>query len=170
MRRLSRRRWRWIWEQVAQVATELTARDDVVDVVTIDVAPDSLVTSASGSRTPGPSDPTGAAVVARDELAPDVVERWIRQMRRDLQEVHAAVLRVRRIVWLLDHRGDRRADGEAGSGACQACDRWVSGSAVDRLRAGLCGACYAAWRRWARTAPDPADRLAFVAWRRRQED
>lgn len=42
------------------------------------------------------------------------------------------------------------------SGHCAACSRWVEGTAVDRLRAGYCEACYRAWDRAGRP-----DRVQF---------
>lgn len=53
-----------------------------------------------------------------------------------------------------------------GAGYCGCCSRWVSGSATDRLRAGLCDACRQAVRRL--TDRDPTlDRGAAIARRRR---
>jgi hypothetical protein len=52
-----------------------------------------------------------------------------------------------------------------GSGNCQACERWVSGSAGDRIRAGLCEACRVAVRRMMATDPS-LERAAAVARRR----
>lgn len=48
----------------------------------------------------------------------------------------------------------------AGAGDCQACDRVVTGTPNDRLRAGYCAACYMAWDRAGRP-----DRVAFEATR-----
>lgn len=42
------------------------------------------------------------------------------------------------------------------SGHCNACTRWVEGTANDRLRAGYCAACYRAWDRAGRP-----DRVQF---------
>lgn len=49
-----------------------------------------------------------------------------------------------------------------GAGTCQACERDVTGSAVDRLKSGYCPACYIAWGRAGRP-----DRAQFAAGRRK---
>jgi hypothetical protein len=52
-----------------------------------------------------------------------------------------------------------------GSGECQACSRWVSGSATDRIRSGLCDAC----RKWVRRTMerDQVERGEAMLQRRR---
>ena len=58
---------------------------------------------------------------------------------------------------------ERKASG----GDCLACGRFVSGSVDDRLRAGLCVACYHHHRRWA-IEHDNADRGDWMLARRRE--
>jgi len=53
-----------------------------------------------------------------------------------------------------------------GSGACSCCTRWVSGSATDRIRRGLCETCRQAVRRMVATDPN-LETSAAVARRRR---
>ena len=51
---------------------------------------------------------------------------------------------------------------------CEACRRWVPGSATDRLRSGFCDACRKAWERFSDVCDrrgEIADRAAFVARR-----
>lgn len=52
-----------------------------------------------------------------------------------------------------------------GAGACEACKKWVSGGADDRLRAGYCNACRMAWDRQGRP-----DRAEFARSRRALAD
>lgn len=82
-----------------------------------------------------------------------VVERTAAS--RDLAAVRAwdhAKERLARALHDLDHAitalvpANEAEWQPAGSGHCQACKRWVAGSASDRLRSGMCDAC----RTWVR--------------------
>lgn len=55
----------------------------------------------------------------------------------------------------------------AGAGSCACCARWVSGSANDRLRSGLCDACRQSVQRMCHHDPT-MDRGAAIARRRSQ--
>lgn len=62
-----------------------------------------------------------------------------------------------------EHEG--RATSTPGAGHCLACDRWVTGGAADRLRAGFCNACRNSYQRWRRNNAH-GDRAQFIRWRR----
>lgn len=64
-----------------------------------------------------------------------------------------------------DDEHDGRATGQAGTGTCLACDRWVPGTEHDRLRAGFCDTCRKAWERSGRP-----DRAAFIRNRPKSDD
>jgi hypothetical protein len=61
------------------------------------------------------------------------------------------------------HNTDRHPPG---SGACSCCTRWVSGSATDRIRRGLCETCRQAVRRMVANDPN-LETSAAVSRRRR---
>lgn len=50
-----------------------------------------------------------------------------------------------------------------GAGACLCCEELVTGSATDRLKRGLCRACYEAWRRAGRPELTELQRLRRLA-------
>lgn len=62
-----------------------------------------------------------------------------------------------------EHNG--RATTHTGAGTCGACNKWVTGSSNDRLRAGWCNACRVSYQRW-RDRTGHTDRAAFTRWRR----
>lgn len=81
-----------------------------------------------------------------------------------------------KLVWVLNLKPDEALPGHHKTAAsCRACDRTVTGSAEDRLRAGYCDACRKAWARelarWTdERRPGAPDRLAFERQRRALAD
>ena len=64
----------------------------------------------------------------------------VARMRTDVTTLHSIVT-----TWTAKPTTD---DGEPTRGCeCQVCTRWVANTEADRLRAGLCMACYKDWRR-----------------------
>jgi hypothetical protein len=96
----------------------------------------------SGSDAPV-SGGSPSSVVERTALGRELaaVQRWDRAKQRWA-----------RLLEELDHcltalvPADEAEWQAPGSGSCLACQRWVSGSAEDRLRSGMCNAC----RQWVR--------------------
>lgn len=162
----SLRRFRRVAEDLVAAAAEVPDWEDVWHVARIETAPDGVRSSTEPGSRGAHADPVGEAVVARDQAPPDVVTAWCEEWWASMVEALGLLRRAGRLAWLVRHRADARALDGAGVGHCRACERWVPGSAVDRLRAGLCEACYAAWRRWGATATDPGDLGAFLASRR----
>lgn len=103
-----------------------------------------------------------SSVVERTALGRelDAVQRWDRAKQRWA-----------RLLEELDHcltalvPADEAEWQAPGSGSCLACQRWVSGSAEDRLRSGMCDAC----RTWVRRhmEREQAERGDAIAARRR---
>lgn len=63
-----------------------------------------------------------------------------------------------------DHEGHDLAHTGTNGAWCLACERWVPGTADDRIRAGFCNACRMAWNRLVQTDPH-ADRGSFIRQR-----
>lgn len=68
-----------------------------------------------------------------------------------------------------DHEGHDLTRTNTTGGWCQACNRWVLGTADDRIRSGFCSACNMAFARL--IAKDPnADRASFIRHRPKHDD
>lgn len=120
--------------------------------------------ATGGARGGGVARPVEAAVIALDEhgATPDPVALAVARIFASLTAAKAALEDLDRV------RQDVLANPRFGrtsslTGDCQACQRPVSGSANDRLRAGYCDACRMAWERAGRP-----DRPAFERRRRKE--
>ena len=68
-----------------------------------------------------------------------------------------------------EHEGHHLTRTNTTGGWCQACNRWVPGTADDRIRSGFCSACNMAFARL--IAKDPnADRASFIRHRPKHDD
>lgn len=121
-----------------------------------DVAADGLPSQSMGEHgaTGDHGDPTASAAVGNDHLAAKAKEAHLELERAESAIVHA----FRLFTQLAGMTVAPTAADPAGSGNCQRCGRWVSGSQSDRIRSGWCMACYQAWRR-----ADTPDRSEFNA-------
>ncbi|MFM7064367.1 MAG: hypothetical protein ACKO04_12870 [Actinomycetes bacterium] len=102
----------------------------------------------------GHGDPTLGAVMANEQTA-----RMLDDLRAELERAQSAAMHAFRLASSLASAVVPPAEADPpGAGHCQRCERWVAGTASDRLRSAWCAACYARWRR----AGCP-DRSAFNA-------
>lgn len=90
------------------------------------------------------------------------IDTLLAQLLGAATELHSVVLE-----WALPVTDQPTVQRKASGGDCLACARFVSGSVDDRLRAGLCLACYQHHRRWA-IEHDNADRGDWMLARRRE--
>lgn len=91
------------------------------------------------------------------------IDTLLAQLLGAATELHSVVLE-----WALPVTDQPTVQRKASAGGdCLACARFVSGSVDDRLRAGLCLACYQHHRRWA-IEHDNADRGDWMLARRRE--
>jgi hypothetical protein len=101
-----------------------------------------------------------AAALGTSEADQHREDTW--QATSFLVEAVGAIGAMQRRLDLIDQRSTptRTAD-TAGTGSCQACTQWCSGTGEDRLRSGYCNACRVAWDRAGRP-----DRATFNRTRR----
>lgn len=98
-----------------------------------------------------------------DTTVTDVVRNVAEKAYVDLLQIEASYAHLRAKLDLARRLSSPLSRSEkAGAGQCQACERDVTGSAIDRLRSGYCGACYMAWLRQGRP-----DRAQFAKSRRK---
>lgn len=90
------------------------------------------------------------------------IDTLLAQLLTAATELHSVVCE-----WALPVTDQPTVQRKASGGDCLACARFVSGSVDDRLRAGLCTACYHHHRRWA-LEHDNADRGDWMLARRRE--
>lgn len=114
-----------------------------------------------GGGSGGHVDPTLGAVIANEQMS-----RMLDDLTSTLAQLQSLSTHAQRVATSIVGQTVPPAEAEApGAGVCQACDRFVVGSAKDRLRSGWCSACYAKWRRagcpdrsaFNATKDDPAD-------------
>lgn len=67
----------------------------------------------------------------------------------------------RRLTALLTVADDRRGR-QTTVDTCRVCSRTITGAERDKPRQGACQACYAAFRRWGKTADDPSSWESFI--------
>lgn len=160
----------WVsrWQELATLATTIAGRLPELDTLSRHTTdPDGYPTSSlqPGSKG-GTSDPVGELVVNTDERIPfDLVAAWLDDLFNSSRKAWEIARHLERVLWLIDHRGDQQVGRQPSGSACAACDRYVSGSPNDRLRASFCPACYFAWRRWSAEQPDPSP-VRYIIWRR----
>lgn len=82
----------------------------------------------------------------------DTMRRTATQASADLSTLDAIVVELGRAA--VPHSSTVERKPQPGAGQCGACDKWVAGTADDRLRSGFCNACRMAWDRAGR--PDRA--------------
>lgn len=119
--------------------------------------------SDGGSRSTEGTSSTERAALRRDERHhSDPVGRSIAEVFVLLKRMADDSARVHHLVSYIDHVKSA-AEGRVSSlsGECLACSDVVSGAEHDRLRAGLCRACFDKCR-----AEHPADRGAWIARQR----
>lgn len=123
-----------------------------------------------GSDIARPVEHAAIALVEGDQTA-DPIGTQIRLVLGALAEAAGVLAPADRWLRHLAAYGDQAAtpNGDR-SGDCKCCDRVVTGTPNDRLRAGYCDACRMAYTRWTETNPidnDPgAHRLEFEQARR----
>ena len=127
-----------VTEYVIRRMRKLAAQADIeADHVTTSIGFVGTSTDAAVSGG-SPSSVVERTAASKDLLA---VRRWQKaktQWARAVQEMDHALTNL--------VPADEAEWQPPGSGECQACSRWVSGSAADRIRSGLCDAC----RKWVR--------------------
>jgi hypothetical protein len=157
--------WERRWRHVVDAATAMAAAAEILMALTAEGAQDGYsAMGGGGARGSEHADPTTAVALA--DPRSDLVADWLSELTDLARDVWATTGRCERLLWLVEHRGDVRAGRVATGGACLACDRWVAGTTVDRLRSGYCDACRKAFERWRESASDPSDHVAFRQWRR----
>ena len=115
----------------------------------------------------GPSDPTGNAAFTGDTSRADLA-----RVEQNATNAIRALLRCYRQVAGYatgDLTPTEHEHRPSTGGDCEACDRYVPGTASDRLRAGFCLACTKSWSRHSdrfRTTHPQGPRQAFIRWRR----
>lgn len=123
----------------------LTALLVQAHTVYADLAADGLPSGFDGEPTTGGDvgRPTEAAVAQRERL-----QAGMGKVHTDLKAVQVAArtafYSVSTIAGKVEGSDSQLAPGQ---GNCLACDRWVSGTASDRIKASYCEACYKAWCR-----------------------
>lgn len=132
------------------------------------------ITDAGESDSVALDGPTESAAFARLEPARerDWIAVTIREIGDVIREMTRLARRLDRKVSVVLHAGDARYGRPTSlTQPCivDACQNVPVGVGDDRLRSGLCPACYKAWTRWKTDRPgvsDPgADRRAYVAYR-----
>lgn len=123
-------------------------------------------TAGTGTRTTGhpagldrfvtTSDPAAHAARRLDQILRSLIAQTT-----ELQSICA--------TWSTDigPEGQPRLERRASGGDCLACNRYCSGAHDDRLRSGLCVACYHHHRRWS-IEHNTADRGEWMLARRRE--
>jgi hypothetical protein len=105
-----------------------------------------------GGGNGGHGDPTLGAVMANESMG-----RMLDDLHAELERAQSSMVHAFRLASSIAAQTVAPAEAEPpGAGHCQRCDRWVSGSASDRVKSGWCERCYKAWQR----AGNP-DRAAF---------
>lgn len=145
---------------IADYATKLL--DDLLPTahaVAGDVMADGLGAGGGSEPVSGGSTnlPTEAAVQQRERLS-WALSALSGELRAAQVHVRAAFNRATTLAGLAVAAPDDLAPGQ---GNCAACDRWVTGTPTDRIKANYCEACFKAWHR----AGCP-DRAAFERGRR----
>jgi hypothetical protein len=79
----------------------------------------------------------------RDEVLEDAQAAY-RHLEMAVNEIAALLIRLDKVDDLLAKSNQRHTNP---GGDCCSCDRHVEGTAVDRLRRGMCHTCYTAWSR-----------------------
>lgn len=142
---------------------------DVMDIAKRIVAiHDRLDVAVANLRDVQPGYPSGAgsgggAASLNDDGKPQGLDRFVmrrdpamadlRQLDERLYKARVEMREIHRIVsiWSSSQQiGGQPVERSAGS-ECVVCARYVSGSATDRLRAGLCNACRMRFSRWRKT-------------------
>jgi hypothetical protein len=108
------------------------------------------VRDAGGERGPRGkgthSDPTAAAVISREDArVADPIFDSVRDITRLLDEMARMSQKIDDLVRFVQ-TGKERAK-QATIAECKVCLRIVEGTPADRIRSGMCGACYQAQRR-----------------------
>jgi len=100
---------------------------------------------------------------------PDPAAYATRRLDQLLTTLLASATELHELVttWAIPVTDQPTIERKRSGGDCLACSRFVSGSIDDRLRAGLCLACYQHHRRWA-VEHDNADRGEWILARRRE--
>jgi hypothetical protein len=120
----------------------------------------------SGVHTSDADSSTETAALADD--SPDEVIAALVEACAEVAEMHGLARRVGRRLKFAKARGESHRGRQATGGDCGCCDTFVSGAPEDRMRSGLCEACYRSWLRY-RLIPhdDPgAHRRRFIRQRR----
>lgn len=98
------------------------------------------------------SDDGTPAGLLRFVMRQDPASRDLADLDEHLLKAKASMVEVYRIVETWSRPPSKAGlNGPRSGGDCLACDRYCSGSATDRLRAGFCPACHASWQRWRRS-------------------
>ena len=105
--------------------------------------------------------PTEAAVAQRERLAAGMAKIHT-DLRATQTAARTAFYGVSTIAGKVEGSDSQLAPGQ---GNCLACDRWVSGTASDRIAGGYCGTCNKKWERLGRP-----DRVRFQRDVLRQAD
>lgn len=125
----------------------------------------------SGVRATFPSSSVERAALRRlRKPTPDPVGEAGAALVHHVRSAHREAMAAARLVQVLAHTRDSATVLSASVVDCAACGCVVTRTETDRLRVGLCGGCYQAWRRWLREHPaasDPAaERARWVRARR----
>lgn len=78
---------------------------------------------------------------------PDPHHQLTTKAAEALRTIDEALNTLLRTLELIRHNGREPARSSNPGGDCLACDRHVEGTANDRIRRGMCSACYTAWGR-----------------------
>lgn len=112
----------------------------------------------SATITDGPGHSDGTSPTERAALTPDRLAQIGAQLPQEIRRLVDTLLRIQSHISIVDAHAPDDDPTPVGTGPCtiRTCDHTClpRRNPDDRLRSGLCPACYAAWRRWLKDHPD----------------
>ena len=168
---MSQRTWERRWAEMAEVIEAMRDRGpELIRLAQMSAIPDGYGRGGNGtSRSTETAKPTEAAVLALEVDVDDRVAQWLDELFGQVTQAVARLRRIHQLDYLVEHRGDGRVGRQVTGGECLCCERYVSGSASDRLRGGLCDTCRKAYADWKEGRHDVSVGT-FCRWARRASD
>lgn len=97
----------------------------------------------------------------------DRVAEALGDLEAELISAHGSLVRARNLKDYCEGIGYKANEREAALSECDCCTRTVANTPVDRIKGGLCPACYTAWLRYRGSRTHP-DRARFIVGRREE--
>ena len=184
---MSQRTWERRWAEMAEIVEAMAGRGpELIRLAQMSAVPDGYGAGGSGTiQSTDVADPTlrtaarrnGWRLDGKDDDEPDGppwvpndrVNEWLDELFLQVTQAAARLRRIHQLDYLVEHRGDGRVGRQVTGGECLCCERYVSGSASDRLRSGLCETCRKAYDRWKEGRHDVSVGT-FCRWARRTSD